>query len=104
MSKTKHNPPKKPKLNFIKFSKVQRAYINEMIARQQKELSEALGTVYEDLGIAEKILQAPPGTYILRQDFSGLDVLPVEIKIEKKPESEKKSLLHVSKDKGGKDN
>ena len=98
MSKTKHNPPKKPKLNFIKFSKVQRAYINEMIARQQKELSEALGTVYEDLGIAEKILQAPPGTYILRQDFSGLDVLPIvvpkdkeKIKPEKPAAKEKKA-------------
>ena len=55
---------------------MQKAYLDEMLARQQKELNEVLGMIYEDLGIAEKILQAPPGTFVLRKDFSGLDIMP----------------------------
>jgi len=53
LKKTKHNPPKKKKgeKNFI--------------------------PIYEELGIAEKIVQAPPGTFVIRKDFSGLDVLPI---------------------------
>lgn len=83
MKKDKHNLPGKGKkkektgARFIKFSKVQASYLNEMLLRQQRELNEAITTVYEDLGIAEKILQAPQGTYVLRKDFSGLDVVPV---------------------------
>lgn len=89
MKKTRHNPPRKPEPNFIKFSKVQRAYLAEIINRQRNEFNEAVGTVYEDLGIAEKIAQAPPGTFVLRQDFSGLDVLPVVVpKIKEKAEPE----------------
>lgn len=77
MSKTKHNPSKKAKPSFIKFSKVQQALIDATLSRQQKEFNEIIGTIYEDIGIAEKILQAPPGTFVLRKDFSGLDVSPV---------------------------
>lgn len=81
MGKDKHNPPQKPKADFIKFSKVQQAYLNEIRNRQMKEFNEAVGSVYEELGITEKILKAPPGTYKLRiQDCSGLDVLPVNSK------------------------
>lgn len=79
MSKTKHNPPQKPKPNFIKFSKVQTGFLLEIRNRQLKEFNEAVGSIYEELGITEKILKAPPGTYRLRmQDLSGLDVLPVK--------------------------
>lgn len=79
MSKTKHTPPKKPKPDFIKFSKVQTGFLAEIRNRQLKEFNEAVGSVYEELGIMEKILKAPSGTYKLRmQDLSGLDVLPVE--------------------------
>lgn len=92
MGRTQHNPPKKKKekvkVKLIKFSKMQRAYLNEIIARQQKEFNEALGTVYEDLGMAEKIAQAPPGTFILRKDFSGLDVMPAIVM----PKSESEEL------------
>lgn len=77
MTKTKHNPPQKPKSNFIEFSRVQTNYLNEVRNRQIKEFGEALGTIYDELGIREKVLKAPPGTYKLKQGFSGLDVLPV---------------------------
>lgn len=93
MGKTRHNPPGKKEKSgarFIKFSKMQQAYINEILARQQKEFNEAIGTVYEDMGMAEKIQKAPPGTYMLRKDFSGLDVLPVVVipTVEEKVEPE----------------
>lgn len=91
MKKTKHNPPGK-KMDFIKFSKVQQGFIAEVVNRQRREFNEALGSIYEDLGIAEKILQAPPGTFVLRKDFSGLDVLPVVVpKIDEKAETETKT-------------
>lgn len=77
MAKTKHNPPQKSKSNFIEFSRVQTNYLNEVRNRQIKEFGEALKTVYDELGIREKILKAPPGAYKLTQGFSGLDVLPV---------------------------
>jgi len=102
MSKTKHNLPgkrEKPGPSFIRFSKVQRALIDEILNRQRAEFNVVIGTIYEDLGIAEKILQAPPGKYQLRQDFSGVDIVPVSaprvaevLKPEKpeKPESQDK--------------
>ena len=77
MSKTNHNPPQKPKPDFIKFSKVQVGFLVEIRNKQLKEFNEAVGLVYEELGITGKILKAPPGTYKLRmQDCSGVDVLP----------------------------
>ena len=79
MSKTKHNPPKEPKPDFIEFSKIQQAYLLEVRSRQLKEFNEAIGSVYDELGITEKILKSPPGKYKLRmQDLGGLDVLPVK--------------------------
>ena len=69
---------KKP--NFIRFSKLQKNYLNEILSRQQEKFNEAVGLVYEELGITEKISKAPPGTYNLRQDCSGLDVLAVPVK------------------------
>lgn len=81
MKKAKHNPPGKPKTTFIQFSKVQQGFIGEIIRRQMGELGEALKQVYEELGIAERVSNSPPGTYMLRQDGSGVDVIPViEIK------------------------
>jgi len=77
MKKTKHNLPQKSKPNFIKFSKVQQRCLNEVRIKQFKEFSEILGLIYEELGIAEKILNSPLGTYIIRKDYSGLDVLPI---------------------------
>ena len=69
----------KTKPDFIKFSKVQTGLLLEIRNRQLKEFNEAVGLVYDELGITEKILKAPPGTYKLRmQDLSGLDVLPVK--------------------------
>lgn len=77
MGKDKHNPPQKKEPNFIKFSKVQQAYLNRIRNDQAKEFNEAVGLIYEELGIVEKILNAPPGTYKLRmQDCSGLDIFP----------------------------
>jgi len=77
MPTTKHNPPQKSKHDFIEFSKVQQGYLNEILSRQRGEFNEALNSVYEELGIVEKILQSPLGKYKLRQDCSGLDVLPI---------------------------
>ena len=77
--KTKHNLPQKPKPESIEFSKIQQAYLLEVRNRQLKEFNEAIGSVYEELNLTEKILKAPPGTYKLRmQDLSGLDVLSVK--------------------------
>ena len=91
MSKTKHNPPRKPEPNFIKFSKVQTAFLNEKIAQQREarnkefeEFNEAVGMIYEELGIVEQILKAPPGTYKLKKDLSGVDILPVKKNKDKK--------------------
>lgn len=84
--KTNHNPPKKPKPNFIKFSKVQQAYLLEVRSRQLREFNKAIESVYDELDIREKILKAPPGTYRLRmQDLSGLDIIPGEKKKEPGP-------------------
>ena len=77
MGTTKHNPPQKPKPNFINFSKVQTGFLLEIRNKQLKEFNEAIQLVYDELGITEKILKAPPGTYKLRMaDLSGLDILP----------------------------
>lgn len=62
---------------FIKFSSVQQNYLTEVRTRQVKEWGDALESVYRDLGIMEKIAEAPQGTYQLRQnDLSGLDFRP----------------------------
>lgn len=78
MIKIKHNPFRKSEPNFISFSKVQRAYIEEVLKRQRDEFNEIIDMIYDELGITEKILKAPPGTYNLRKDCSGLDVLPIK--------------------------
>jgi len=90
MKKTKHNPPRERKPNFIKLTKLQRNYLSEIRSKQFKEFSEALGLVYEELGIVEKILKAPIRTYVLRKDLSGLDVLLAPKKEKKKSKEEKK--------------
>lgn len=89
MKKTKHNPPGKPKPHFIQFSKVQQGFIGEVVNRQRRELGEALQSVYEELGIIEKVMQSPPGTYRLKEDCSGLDIIPAfELRVEEKTEAE----------------
>lgn len=78
MSKTKHNPPKKPKPDFIEFSELQQDYLNEVRNRQVKEFNAAVDKVCKALGITEKLKQAPPGMmYKLRMnDLSGIDIVP----------------------------
>lgn len=71
--KTKHNPPKQPKSNFIEFSKVQENYLTEVRNRQSRELNEAIESIYRELN-----LKGTPGIYRLRPDFSGLDILPTK--------------------------
>jgi len=67
--------------SFIKFSKIQQNYLLEVRNKQMKEFNDAVGLVYEELNLTEKILKAPPGTYKLRmQDLSGLDILPIDSK------------------------
>lgn len=78
--KTKYNPPKKPRSDFIRFTPVQQAYLNEVRTRQFKEFQDVIEKVYEDLGIMERVSKALPGTYTLRKDCSGVDVLPIEKK------------------------
>jgi len=57
---------------------VQTGFLVEIRNKQLKEFNDAVGLVYEELGITEKILKAPPGTYKLRMsDLSGLDILPL---------------------------
>ena len=111
MSRTKHNPPQKPEPNFIKFGKVQQGFIAEIMKRQRREFGEALESVYEELGILEKVLQAPPGTYKLRQDYSGVDILPIiapkvkeKVEPEKPTPPEEPAPQGTSKEKSGKDN
>lgn len=114
MKKTKHNPPKRSRKKdrtprFIKFSDVQRGYLTEVRVRQFKEFNAALDSVYEEMGIMEKIREAPPGAYRLRQnDLSGLDYAPLpppppppkdEEKKEEKPEEGKET---ESKEESGK--
>lgn len=78
MSKKKieHNPPKKARPSFIRFTKTQQGFIRETRNRHFKEFNTVLGEVYTELGIGERILRAPPGTFVLREDYSGLDILP----------------------------
>jgi len=105
MSKTKHNPPKKKEQNFIPFRKPQIGYLKEMQARQLRELNDALDEIYEDLGIKEKIFNAPPGKYRLRKDLSGLDVISIKLEIGKETEPPAGSPPQgTSEEKGGKDN
>lgn len=99
MKKTKHNPPRKknPELNFIEFTKLQTNYLREVRDRQIKEFNDALTVVYEELGIIEDVIQAPPGMYNLKQDLSGVDILPVaqqdeEITDPEKPEGSEPAL------------
>jgi len=96
MSKTKHNPPRNKKNvnpNFVQFSKVQQGYLAEISRRNQRDWDNALELVYSELGLVERILKSPPGTYTMKQDLSGLDVLPVRIKTKEEIESEKKLKL-----------
>ena len=76
MAKDKHNPPQKPKPSFIKFSELQQAYLKEVRTRQFKEFQDIIKKIYEDMGIAEKVLNDSFRTYTLRKDCSGVDVLP----------------------------
>jgi len=88
MKKTKHRELKirlqtEPK--FIRFTPLQHTYLDEVRKRQVKEWNDALESVYMDLGIVEKILEAPPGTYRLRKDdLSGLDFVPPPLTDEEK--------------------
>ena len=76
MGRTNHNPPKEPKPDFIKFSELQQAYLKEVRTRQFKEFQDIIKKIYEDMGIAEKVLNDSLRTYTLRKDCSGVDVLP----------------------------
>lgn len=109
MKKTKHNMPKKPKSNFIKFSKVQLNYLSEVRFRQRREWNEALESVYQELNIVERILQSTMGTYVLRQDLSGLDIITPEelekkIKEEVEKEKEPEPKATSEEGKGSRDN
>lgn len=98
--KTKHNPPRKKKPSFIKFSKVQQSLLNEVQFRQAREWNETLDSVYQELGIVEKILQAPLGTFSLRQDLSGLDVAtPPPVAKRKKDEGKGPEFKVILKEK-----
>lgn len=62
---------------FIRFSEIQKKYLDEVRVRTVNEFNAAVDAVCEELGIVEKLKQAPPGMYKLRlSDLSGLDVLP----------------------------
>jgi len=63
--------------SFIKFSEIQKKYLNEVRTRQVDEFNAAVDAVCKELGLVEKLKQAPPGMYRLRlSDLSGLDVVP----------------------------
>lgn len=110
--RTKHSPPQK-KTSFIKFSKLQVNYLNEVQFRQAREWNEALDSVYEALGLREKILQAPRGTYNLRLDCGGLDIVApppaakgkkIKEKTEESGKKEEPEPQDISEEKSGKDN
>ena len=83
-------PETKPgEARFIGFTKLQQGYLSEVRNRQMNEFSEAMQLVYQELGISEKMAEAPPGKYKIRQDLSGLDVSPTVPTPPEEPESEK---------------
>lgn len=79
MSKKKQRVPKtKVKdADFIPLSTVQRNYLNEVLVRTNREFSQAVQSVYDDLGISAKV-NKDPEKYILRKGFAGIDVLTKE--------------------------
>ncbi len=62
-----------------------------LTGKEKLMLLNALDEIYEDLGIKEKVFNAPPGKYRLRKDLTGLDVIPIKLEIKTKSESEKES-------------
>jgi len=78
MSKNKHKKTdtKVKDSKFIRFSKIQSSLLREIRNRQVEEINVAVALIYDDLGITEEVLKALPGTYVLRQDCSGTDVIP----------------------------
>jgi len=68
---------KDSKIQFIQFSEVHKLLLTEVKARLIKELDSVLKLVYKDLGILKDIEQNPM-KYHLREDFSGVDVLPLK--------------------------
>lgn len=93
MSKTKEEDKiirtkvKEPK--FIRFTPLQSNYLGELYTRHMGERNRGLESVYKELGIVEKILEAPPGTYQLRKDLSGLDIVSVPSPPDPPPDSPK---------------
>lgn len=75
MPKVKHSVPKSKveTADFIKFSKVQQDYIREVFRRTNQEFNNAIEAVYEEVGILEEVNKTPD-KYILRQDFTGVEV------------------------------
>jgi len=65
------------------------------------ERDRGLESVYKELGILEKVLEAPSGTYQLRGDLSGLDILPAPLVPNISPDLPKGD---ESSGKSGKDN
>ena len=92
-------------LNFIRFSELQKKYLNEVRVRTVNEFNAAVDTVCKDLGIIEKLKQAPPGMYQLRlSDLSGLDILPPPPDPPKDPPTDPPKGDEPSPSQGGKDN
>lgn len=62
------------KEKFVSFNKIQRRFITEVMERTGREINEALTIIYEDLGITEELAKGDC-SFILRSDYSGLDVV-----------------------------
>lgn len=81
MSKKEHKKieTKVKDSKFIRFTEIQRKYLDEVRTRTINELNAAVDAVCQELGITEKLKHPPPGMmYKLRMsDLSGLDILPI---------------------------
>jgi len=77
----KKTDTKVPEPKFIRFGKVAKKCLNEVWVKTTNEQNDTMNMVLEELGVLEKIKQAPPGTVIVRTgdgpaDILGVDILP----------------------------
>lgn len=65
----------KKELVFIPFAKLEKRLLNEINRRQMQELTAALNEIYDEHPEIDR--DSTDVQYLLRQDFSGVDVKPI---------------------------
>jgi len=69
--------------NFIEFTPIQKRLLAETQNRIGRIMSEAMGMIYEELGITED-QKKNPMKYVLNNDLTGLIVVDEKLKPENK--------------------